>query len=76
MTSLARVLSTILKAPVVDETGLKGGYAFNLPRPSGNDPSPPAIFTVLQEELGLRLKSMKIAVDTIVIDHAEKPSEN
>jgi uncharacterized protein (TIGR03435 family) len=31
---------------------------------------------VLQEELGLRLKSTKVPVDIIVIDHAEKPSEN
>ena len=66
----------LIKAPVIDETGLSGGYTFSLPVTSDIDPSGPSIFTALQEELGLRLEATKLAVDVIVIDHAEKPSEN
>jgi len=76
MSGLAWLLSTTLRAPVVDQTGLKGGYAFSFSQPTPFDPSPPSIFTVLQEELGLRLESTEVPVDVIVIDHAEKPGEN
>jgi uncharacterized protein (TIGR03435 family) len=35
-----------------------------------------SIITALQEQLGLRLESTRAKVDTLVIDHIEKPSEN
>jgi bla regulator protein blaR1 len=54
------------------------------PPPSGGgigpavatDPSAPAIFTAIQEQLGLKLDSTRGAVDVIVIDSVQKPSEN
>jgi uncharacterized protein (TIGR03435 family) len=36
----------------------------------------PSLFTAIEEELGLKLESAKGPIDTLVIDHAETPSEN
>jgi uncharacterized protein (TIGR03435 family) len=44
--------------------------------PPPPDASGPTIYTALQEQLGLKLESQKGPVDTIVIDHVERPSEN
>ena len=46
------------------------------PSPQPADTNGPSIFTAVQEQLGLKLESTKGPVDVLVIDHAEKPSEN
>jgi uncharacterized protein (TIGR03435 family) len=76
MDSFAKILARSTDLPVVDHTGLEGLFNFNLqwtPKSADNGPS---LFTAIQEQLGLRLRSMKTPVEIIVIDHAEKPSEN
>jgi uncharacterized protein (TIGR03435 family) len=74
-TTLAEMLQLATKRPVVDRTGLTGQY--NVRVEYDNDGlARPTIFTVLQEELGLRLESAKDKMDVIVIDRAEKPSVN
>jgi uncharacterized protein (TIGR03435 family) len=78
----------ILDRPVVDKTGLAGRYDFDLewaPDESqfGGDvgvapsdaPIPP-FFTALQQQLGLRLEATRGPIETIVVDHAERPSAN
>jgi len=44
--------------------------------PPPADPNGPTIFTAIQEQLGLRLESIRGPVETIVIDSAEKPTDN
>ena len=73
---LATMLSGRLGQPVVDRTNITGNYVYNLEAPSPDDPSPPSIFTALQEQLGLKLESQKVPLKVLVIDHAERPSEN
>ncbi len=82
MTGLANILALDLKRPVKDETGLKGDFAFTLewtPGLGDSDDRPsarPSLFTAVQEQLGLKLESAKGPVEVLVIDSAEKPSEN
>jgi uncharacterized protein (TIGR03435 family) len=73
MPALATRLTGILRAPVTDLTGLTGKYTFTLSFSSdGNDPDRPTLFTALQEQLGLRLESMRLPTRILVIDHIEK----
>jgi uncharacterized protein (TIGR03435 family) len=44
--------------------------------PEAADPNGKSIFTVLQEQLGLKLESAKAHVEFLVIDRLERPSEN
>lgn len=65
---------------VVDKTGIAGNYDIDLKwTPDNQQETPdsgPTLFTALEEQLGLKLESAKGPVDTLVVDHAEKPSEN
>jgi uncharacterized protein (TIGR03435 family) len=36
----------------------------------------PSIVTALQEQLGLRLESARVALDVLVVDSVERPSAN
>ncbi|MGA2251826.1 MAG: TIGR03435 family protein [Terracidiphilus sp.] len=88
MTKLAGSLSRFgLDRPVIDRTGLAGGFDLHLKwsieapasttGPGTTDDSAGlSIFTALNEQLGLKLQSAKGPVEILVIDHVEKPSEN
>lgn len=79
ISDLTSLLSAILRKPVVDQTGLKGTYAFTLQYSGAEasaDNGPPSIFTALQEQLGLRLENTTAPVDMVTIEHIEEPSEN
>ena len=76
--SLAGGLSNFAGRLVIDKTGLTGRYEVTLSwafNDSFTD-SAPAIFTAVQEQLGLKLEPAKAPVDVVVIDHLERPSEN
>jgi uncharacterized protein (TIGR03435 family) len=77
------MLSNILHAPVINNTGLSGRYdaAVNISKymPDGSAPFDPVatIILALQEELGLKLEAKKLPLDLLIIDHVEKiPAEN
>lgn len=75
-------LSNLLERTVLDETGLKGRYDFQLEwtpdqAMQADDLSRPgSIFVAVQEKLGLKLQSQKGQVPVIVVAGAEKASEN
>jgi uncharacterized protein (TIGR03435 family) len=73
--------------PVVDHTGLTGRYDFVLDftpyLPAGEKVMTPdydnnngIIIAAIEGELGLKLESRKLSVETYAIDHVEKPSAN
>jgi uncharacterized protein (TIGR03435 family) len=77
MEILTRFLSNQVGRTVVDRTGLTAHYNFKLVYTADmGDTTGPSIFTALQEQLGLKLESGKGPVEVVVIDRAEKPSEN
>jgi uncharacterized protein (TIGR03435 family) len=83
MPKFAEVLSRRMDRPVLDETGLTDTYDFVLDLIRDDDHSASgvnfggAIFTALQDQLGLKLEAKKAPVEILVIDHAEKlPTEN
>jgi uncharacterized protein (TIGR03435 family) len=70
---------------VIDRTGIVGRFNIRLefapPRPDG-DPAGfstsagASIFTALQEQLGLKLEPARGTVEALVIESAERPTEN
>lgn len=90
--TMAEVASVFQRAaldrPVVDKTGLYARYDFNLEftpddsQFSGaglhgtSESTNPELFTAIQQQLGLRLEATKGPIETLVIDHAEKPGDN
>jgi bla regulator protein blaR1 len=90
ISDFARQLSRQLGVPVVDKTGLKGNYDFNLQWKQVADQSPNAsesqsfddrqspssLMTAIQEQLGLSLEPQKGPMPVLIIDHIEKPTEH
>lgn len=91
MDETAEVLSWLTAHVVEDKTALNGRYDFKLtftpdeslgplsserPDAPRDDANAPSLFTALQEQLGLRLEARKGPVPALVIDRAEKASEN
>jgi bla regulator protein BlaR1 len=77
--------------PVVDATGIRGVFDFDLrwtpdpgqlpPGPAPDDappfdPSGPSLFTALEEQLGLRLQPTTAMVEHFTIEQAERPLPN
>jgi uncharacterized protein (TIGR03435 family) len=78
MPMFAKELGRLMGRPVLDKTGLEGKYDYVLEWSADSDATGtgPSVFTALQEQLGLRLESVKAPTDTLVIDRIERASEN
>jgi uncharacterized protein (TIGR03435 family) len=78
--SIAALLVSQVETPVIDRTGLTGVYDFTLQFgrdwSAGNPDSWPSIFNAVQEQLGLKLDSIKASIPVLIIDHIELPSAN
>ena len=46
------------------------------PPPVNEADAPPDVFTAFQQQIGLKLENTKAAVDVVVIDKVERPSDN
>jgi len=78
LAKFADLLSRELKSPVADLTETSGAYDFKLEWSIDGDPNDDqsALFEALQSQLGVKLESRKLPLDLIVVDRAERPSEN
>jgi len=90
MSQFTQTLTSIVGRGVLDRTGLAGVYTFELDFApdqqaigtaaqsgvvvSQADPSRPSVFTALEEQLGLKLRSTRGPVEVLVIDHVEHPT--
>jgi uncharacterized protein (TIGR03435 family) len=83
---MSHMRSAEMDRPVVDNTGLKGKYDFTVTLFPTQEEMMAAlnkgdfgssIFTLIQEQLGLKLEPEKLPLDMVVVDKAEKiPTEN
>ncbi len=84
---LASILGTLLRTSVVDKTGINGRFNFKLSyTPDGKRNGEPdedstsvdgdSLFTAIQNQLGLKLQSVKGKVEVLVVESADKPTEN
>jgi uncharacterized protein (TIGR03435 family) len=81
LSRLVNVIAGQMHRAIVDKTDLAGDYDLLLDwTPEDAPPSPdataPILPTALEEQLGLKLVSSKGPVETLVIDHAELPTED
>jgi uncharacterized protein (TIGR03435 family) len=75
MSRLVDELAGKVDRVVGDGTGLSGVYYLDLEwSPDGVSSDTPSIFTVLREQLGLKLEPERGAVDVVVIDRVERPA--
>lgn len=78
MDGFARNLANRAGRIVIDRTGLTGYYELTLRFDPGTDPAAasntPSFFTALSEQLGLKLEPGRTPLQTLVIDHIERPA--
>ncbi|HEY6346040.1 MAG TPA: M56 family metallopeptidase [Bryobacteraceae bacterium] len=88
MAAFAATLSNYpdISRPVIDQTGLSGRFDVQVqwefesvvvaPNRAEPDLPGPLFLDALREQLGLNLESTHAAVQTLIIDHVERPVEN
>jgi uncharacterized protein (TIGR03435 family) len=92
LNEFSKMLRMVVGRPVIDKSGITGRFnirvefsregtelaaiALKGPTAASDPTGPPSIFTALQDQLGLKLESGRGPVDSLVIDHIDRPSEN
>jgi uncharacterized protein (TIGR03435 family) len=78
MGDIAAALRRQAGRPVEDHTDLKGDFDFQIEWAPDETPesADPSLFSVLQEQLGLKLRPAKGTTETIIIDQIARPSAN
>ena len=83
MARLVDILADDIGRPVIDRTGFTERFNLLLDFAPQSElsvgagaSSAPTIFTAIEEQLGLRLRATTGPVQILVIDRAERPSEN
>ena len=89
ISGVADLAARVMDVPVIDKTGLTGGWEFALrfgsvpgqsfgrpAVPAASDPSLPSFAAALREQLGLELKPAVGPVDVLVIESIRPPSDN
>ena len=81
--ALPSVLPAFLSRPVIDQTGLSGRFDLQIkwefetvvvaPFRAEPDLPGPLFLDALREQLGLNLESTKSPVQSLIIDHVERP---
>lgn len=74
MADIARILSPLAGRTVVDRTGLAGVFDVDLTWNESDEG--PSLFTAIREQLGLKLDAARGPVDVLVIDSAERPTDD
>ena len=78
MTDIAAALRRQTGRPVEDHTDLIGNFDFQIEWATEETPdsADPSLFTVLKEQLGLKLRPAKGTTEAIIIDQITRPSAN
>jgi uncharacterized protein (TIGR03435 family) len=83
MPEIAGLMGLFLDRPLIDRTGLAGTYEYSMDladtdRNAGPDAPgvAAAAITAIQDQLGLKAEPAKAMLDILVIESAEKPSQN
>jgi uncharacterized protein (TIGR03435 family) len=84
MARVTDALAIYFRRPVVNRTGLTGSFNIKLELPplqpatidGGAADAGVSVFTVLQEQLGLRVEEGRGPVNVLVVDRIERPTEN
>jgi uncharacterized protein (TIGR03435 family) len=77
--SFTRNMANAAGRIIVDKTGLNGPFDMVLRfNPDPNNPASdlPTLFAAVQEQLGLKFDAQTAPTEVLVIDNAEKPTEN
>jgi uncharacterized protein (TIGR03435 family) len=83
---MSRLRTAEMDRPVIDDTGLKGRYDFTVTLFASQEEMTAAmskgdfgssIFTLIQEQLGLKLEPRKLPLEMVIVEKAERiPTEN